>query len=455
MSMPTSSAERPDRLAGLRIVTLTAENVKRLKAVSIKPTGNVVEITGRNAQGKTSVLDAIWWALASASHVQPEPIRKGEEKAVIKLDMGDLVVTRTFKRKEGGFTTSILVEDAEGFRPRSPQTLLDNLVGALSFDPLEFTRMKGDDQTRILRSFVTDFDFDANQEEIDRAFQERTAVNREAKSLRAQAEAVLVPDDAPEAPVDETEIVNKISSASTTNVEIERQKTNRLHLQQAIDAKRERTGTIQADIEYREKEIARLQREIDDLQDEYASLQKEAADEQAALDGLPSLDQPVDTAALQARLREAQALNEKHATRRRRAELEAQAKAKENHSRDLTVEIEELREKARAAVRNSPMPVKGIEIVEGGVFLNGEPFEQASDAERLRASMAIAMALNPRLRVIRVRDGSLLDEDGMRLVYEMADEHKCQVWIERVDQSGKTGVVIEDGEVAAIHEAAE
>ena len=46
----------------LRIVGLVAENVKRIEVVELKPTGDVVEITGKNGSGKTSLLDAIWYA---------------------------------------------------------------------------------------------------------------------------------------------------------------------------------------------------------------------------------------------------------------------------------------------------------------------------------------------------------------------------------------------------------
>ena len=43
----------------MRIVRLEAENVKRLKAVAINPTGAVIKVAGKNKQGKTSLLDAI------------------------------------------------------------------------------------------------------------------------------------------------------------------------------------------------------------------------------------------------------------------------------------------------------------------------------------------------------------------------------------------------------------
>ena len=47
-----------------------------------------------------------------------------------------------------------------------------------------------------------------------------------------------------------------------------------------------------------------------------------------------------------------------------------------------------------------------------------------------------------------IRDGSLLDEDGLRMVAEMADARGAQVWIERVSSTGNVGVVMEDGQVA-------
>jgi hypothetical protein len=104
-------------------------------------------------------------------------------------------------------------------------------------------------------------------------------------------------------------------------------------------------------------------------------------------------------------------------------------------------------EEKRAAIAAAKLPVEGVEFVGEAIHLNGVPFDQASDAEQLRTSLAIAMAANPRLRVIRVRDGSLLDEDGLRIVEEMAGDRDFQVWCERVDSSGKIGFVIEGGEV--------
>jgi hypothetical protein len=127
----------------------------------------------------------------------------------------------------------------------------------------------------------------------------------------------------------------------------------------------------------------------------------------------------------------------------------------EQESAQLTQNIE-ARNKAKAeAIAAANMPVPGLGFGDGVVLLAGVPFEQASDAERLRASVAIAMAANPKLRVIRIRDGSLLDEDAMKLLAEMADKHDMQVWIERVDSSGAVGFVLEDGHVRQAEVAGE
>ena len=56
----------------MKIHKLEIENVKRAKAVKIEPTANGLTIIGgKNNQGKTSVLDAIAWALEGINTVRP------------------------------------------------------------------------------------------------------------------------------------------------------------------------------------------------------------------------------------------------------------------------------------------------------------------------------------------------------------------------------------------------
>ncbi len=115
--------------------------------------------------------------------------------------------------------------------------------------------------------------------------------------------------------------------------------------------------------------------------------------------------------------------------------------------RNLTGELERLDRYKADELAKAKMPVEGLGFDLDGVTYNGVPFSQASGAEQLRVSVAMAMALNPDIRVIRISDGSLLDSTNMARLAEMAQEHDCQVWIERVDESGHVGFVIEDGSV--------
>lgn len=113
-----------------------------------------------------------------------------------------------------------------------------------------------------------------------------------------------------------------------------------------------------------------------------------------------------------------------------------------------TYDAMEAREQARLdAIGKAEMPIPGLSFGDGVVTFNGLPLNQASDAEQLMISTAIAAALNPKLRVIRIRDGSLLDDDAMVRLAAFAEERDMQIWIERVDGSGTVGIVMEDGHV--------
>lgn len=422
----------------LKIVGLQAENVKKLVAVEIKPNGAVVELTGRNGQGKTSVLDSIWWALAGTASIQGAPIRKGAAEARIRLDMGEIVITRKFKAKEDGeYTSSLTVENAEGARFSSPQAMLDGLLGALSFDPLAFARMDARKQYDTLRALVPGIDF-AEIERLNKAdYDSRTALNRKSKDLTAQAGPLDA--SAPTERVDETGLLAQMEQAAKTNAEIEERKGRRLRAADEIQG-------LKVDAKNLRDRAAQMIAEAE-------SYEERAKDLQHKLDTAEPLPEPTDVSALRAQVEQARAVNAKVEARERRQRLLREAEEAHQQAERLTGLMEQREKDKQAAIAAAKLPVAGMGFGDGLILLNGLPFDQASDAEQLRASIAIAMALNPRLRVIRVRDGSLLDEDSMKLLAEMAEARDYQVWVERVDGSGKVGFVLEDGHVRAAAEA--
>lgn len=410
----------------MKIVRLEAENFKRLKAVEIAPGGNIVEITGKNGAGKTSVLDAIWAALGGKDAAPPVPIRKGEEEARISLDLGELKVIRKFRAQENGaFTTSLVVESSEGARFPSPQGVLDALVGSLTFDPLAFQRMDAKGQFATCRAFVPDVDF-VKIEQLNRGdFERRTDVNRKIRDLKGELAALPnYPSDLPES-VDLAGLEEKLATAGEHNAEIVQRRANR------------------------ERAEARLA-EIDT---ELARLGGEKADILKRLQDAPALPAPIDTAEVRAQLEEARGVSEMISGARRRRELEERISTEEEAEKALTASMDTRKKEAAEAVAAAKMPIPGLGFGDGLVLLNGVPFEQASDAEQLRASIAIAAAMNPRLKIVRVRDGSLLDADAFTVLEAFAAEHDLQIWIETVASGRSHAVLIENGEVASAPEA--
>jgi hypothetical protein len=127
----------------------------------------------------------------------------------------------------------------------------------------------------------------------------------------------------------------------------------------------------------------------------------------------------------------------------------------ETEAAELEADIAAVDAAKAEALRQARFPVPGLAFTaDGGVTLNDLPLEQASSAEQLRVSLAMGIALNPRLKVLLIRDGSLLDETSMRLIAEMAEQAGAQVWIEIVSTGG-VGIVIEDGQVAGAETKAE
>jgi DNA repair exonuclease SbcCD ATPase subunit len=407
----------------MRIVSLRAENVKRLKAVEITPEGDVVVISGRNAQGKSSVLDAIWMALAGGSGAKEttRAIRDGEEKASVQLDLGDMTVLRKWT-KAG---TTLEVRTAEGMKYPSPQAVLDGLIGRLSFDPLAFAQQDARHQVETLLS-VVDLPFDP--EELDQrrsaVFDARTDVNRETKRLEAQLEGVpSFPDDTPDEEVSAAGLAKELQAANDAVREVEQ-------LGHAVNDAHEAFAHAKAG-------LAEATRRFEDAESALAA-------QKAALEALP---EPPDPGPIGERLAALDATNAAVRAKQDRARLRADRDESANRSVALTEELKAIDKTKEDAISAAKMPLEGLSFDADGVLYDGVPFSQASSAEQLRVGIAMAMALNPTIRVIRITDGSLLDTENLALIAEMAGDNDFQVWVERVDETGEVGITIEDGEV--------
>lgn len=413
------------------ITQLESENIKKLKAIRIKPDGSpLVTIGGKNGQGKTCALDSIQYAIGGKASIPDKPIREGEEKARVKLDLGDYIVERKFS-PSGSVVT---VKNHEGATFSSPQKMLDSMYGDLSFDPLEFSRMSPKQQAEILRGF-SPFDFEKNESLEKAASEARTIVNREIKTLKGQLEGLPFHDDAPDEEVNPTELYREIEKAKAHNKGL-----SDLH---GLSHDQTKYGiTLQERIDRNKDAIKQLQAEIEKWQGELEKSKATIKNAEAEIQAFKL----IDIAPLEEKLEQAHGLNQKLADNKRHAEIAEQLQERSKASDKLTLDIEMLREERQLAVKDAKLPIDGLSFDSSGISINGIPFEQCSSAEQLRTSVAVGLALNPKLKVLLIREGSLLDEDNLKLVAEMAEAAGAQVWAEKVGKEG-VGIIIEDGEI--------
>lgn len=423
----------------MKIIQLKSENVKRLHAVEIKPDGNVIVIGGKNRQGKSSVLDSIQWALGGEPDAKM-PVRKGEEKARIVADLGDLVVTRTITPSGGGTLT---VKNRDGLRQDSPQTILDKLVGKLTFDPLEFSRQKPAQQAETLKGLVG-LDFAEHDKTHKKAYEQRTEVNRQAAALKIRMSAMPRHEDAPKEERSAGGVMEEQAEAVSINANNEAARRE-AHL----------AATKVTEAQNLLKELKDQAKQLADRIEKGEQLVKIGKSASDALSESAAKLKDADVTGFQKQLADVELGNRKLRENNAREAVVEQFKAKSDEAEKLTVQLENLDADKRAKINGAKYPIDGLAFdTAGGVVLNGIPFEQCSSAEQLGVSVAIGLALNPKLRVLLIRDGSLLDEDSLKLVSAMAAKAEAQIWMERVGKDASTSVVIENGQVAVETEVA-
>jgi DNA repair exonuclease SbcCD ATPase subunit len=398
----------------MKIIELKASNIKRIKAVEIRPKDNVVVISGKNDQGKTSVLDSIWYALAGKDSLKntPVPIRKGAKNAEAQLDLGDFLVTRKWTSNDKSY---LEVTGKDGMREKSPQQLIDSFVGKLSFDPLEFANKKERDQREILLNLIDlDIDLDHVDNKIEVLYDQRRMKGQEVKLLQGEREEVTA-EDLPVETVSISDLQEEYGTAMENNQRI-------YNAKDTIDEAKNRIMEL-------EEEIERLKRAIE---------QNEKVIQESEF---------VNVSQIKNKIARAEEINEQIRAKKRNEEADQKLQKVQKEYDEFTKEIEDLKNQKVEALNKATMPIKGLGIDDNGITYNNLPFSQLSSSEKLKVSMAIAMAFNPRLRVIRITDGSLLDNGNMEIIKGMAKDTDFQVWIEKVSDEGKIGFYIEDGEV--------
>jgi len=423
----------------VRIIELTVQNFLGIKAATIRPDGDVVRLEGKNGAGKSSLLEAIWTGLLGASVAPVKPIRRGEVSASIKIDLGELIVTRRITDK--GMYLDI--ENKDGMRFKSPQAALDKLLTVVTVDPQAFIDMKAKDR-RDLLLLMTGKAIELNNLDKERAdkYDQRRLLNRQAAEMKA--ELVAGPDPATE--IEEVPVAEVM-------VELETEQ-KRLKEKDALEYRLTGTETdlrhLEAQIEYDTQKIADLRDQIEKMEadvkkyrDTVASLHKQQKEITAAIEAFtPSrVDEIKDRIAR---------LDEHNATARaiRGARgLADKLKRIEAESAVLTDALRGIDTRKAEILNDANLPLPGLSFSDEHLLVDGIPFDDLNEAAQITTGLKMGMALNPKIRIVTLRRGNELDKSSMAVIDAFCAENDCQVWMQRVEDEPQGGIWIEDGEV--------
>jgi len=406
-------------------VSLTIKNVLGVKSATITRAGPVTTIGGKNAQGKSSILKTFQMIVGGGSYIPDNPIRAGEKKGEGVLETTDYRME--LKLRAGG-RHEIEVKTKDGATLPLPATFLRQLTAGRAFDPLEFQRMKPDEQLATLKRIVG-LDFAKLDAEHDELFAKRTEVNRDAKAIKSRVDAAKFKPGLPEAEVSVAELARELEARLANNAA---NAGKRL----ALDQLRQQATAASA-------KIADLERQLDAARASFADLNERGKALSAEVKALVDQDTAEPLKSIETAEETNRDIRENAVHRKLVAELESVAA----QSTKLSERLNAIDAEKSAALASAKFPVPGLGFTEDGVTFNGLPFAQASSAERMRASVAIGIALNPGLRLLAIDNGEQLDEDQHALLCGLAEEQGCDLLVARVSTGPECSFVIEDGEV--------
>lgn len=440
----------------LRVLSFKAENMMRLRVVDCEFGEGVTVIGGDNAAGKTSLMDSLAVVLGGMELCPKEPIRKGEETAFVEVQLAgyqreraepglQIVVRREFSWKGEGalrkVQTKLILLNEHGVPIPRPQAFLDSLLGSLSFDPIAFQQMAPLARAKQLRELVG-LDVEQLQQDRSDQYELRTIAQREKLRL----EAIAHDDRFHEGVPDEVQSVTAL--AAKMAVEVDRQRE--LEELKGIAARKDRS--VEAFQDALAGAIGQIETAKHAVAEIRGGLEGAHADYQTAANAVhahESAEQAEDMASIQAEIASVEEVNEKVRDNDRHDEKAAAHDEQATEWKRLDEEVKRLDGEILKRTQAVTYPIEGLSLEPDGVHFQGVPFEQAARSEQIQVCLAMGAALQPRLRMILVRDGSLLDDASMAQIREFAAKGGYQFLIEMArGYEGAECIVIEDGSIA-------
>jgi len=414
-----------------RIHQITIANFQRIEGAAVTPRGAVTQVRGKNATGKSSFIGAIEAVLGGEKHRPAKPLRSGAKKGEVSIAFGDYIATLKMNESGNNYLT-VTGKDGEPVAGGA-QRFLDRLIGpgGLAFDPLAFaeTLNPKEQAASLMRAVGLDLaPVEAKRKEL---YDERTVIGRQREAAKAKVPLALIGDDVPD----------EVQSAGDLGIRLAEGR-QRLQSAEQIRASLNSADGVLAQLRTCQQEITDLTRRLREAEARRDRLiESERAIRCKIEDAEGLAPTPEQVGSLQEQLRNIEALNTRVREKMARKTAEADLKALADQYDELTVTLATIEERKTALIAETELPVKGMAFTEEGITLGGVPFAQASTAQKLRVGVAVALADRPGLRCILIRQGSLLDDEGMAALTELVEAHDAQAFVEVVSNDADLTIV--------------
>ena len=407
----------------MKINKLEIENVKRVKALKMEPTANGLTIIGgNNGQGKTSVLDAIAWALGGEKFRPSQAEREGSViPPNLKVVMNNgLVVERT------GKNSTLKVTDPSG--EKAGQKLLDSFVEKLALDLPKFMESSGKEKADTLLKIIGVGDQLAILEKEEKElYQERLYVGRTADQKEKFAKEQIYYPDAPKEPVSPAELIRQQQEILARNAQ-------RLQWKRDYDNILNEMDILRHKIEEYERVAAEGRIKLQELEKQRIESEK-----------TPNELKMESTEELEANIAQIDEINRKVRINLDKEKAEDDAGEYREKYDTLTSRIEDIRERKRKLLDNAELPLPGLSVQDGELIYHGQKWDNMSGAERLKVSTAIVRKLNPECGFVLMDKLEQMDLNTLRKFGEWLEKEGLQVIATRVSTGDECSIIIEDG----------
>ncbi|MGN0276781.1 MAG: AAA family ATPase [Hominisplanchenecus sp.] len=410
----------------MKINKLEIENVKRIKAVQLEPSHNGLTIIGgNNNQGKTSVLDAIAWALGGEKY-RPSEAKRSESTIPptmkIVMDNG-LIVERK------GKNSALKVTDPTG--KKGGQQLLNDFVEELALNLPKFMESSGREKAQTLLQIIGVGDQLAKLEKEEKdMYNERTYVGRVADQKEKYAHEQSYFPDAPNELVSVSDLIKQQQEILAKNGENQRKRQHAEQIRESVKRSHEKVLDLSNRLEAAKQEHMRLMKELDIAEASAKDLQDQS------------------TAELEANIADIDEINRKVRANLDKEKAEDDAKEYRSKYNSLTADIEKIRDKKRKLLSCADLPLPELSVKDGELVYKGQMWDNMSGSDRLKVATAIVRKLNPRCGFVLLDKLEQMDLNTLREFGTWLEEEGLQAIATRVSTGEECSIIIEDGYVA-------